>query len=68
MYESVFLVKNVDLNCTFENGSCNWNMGTDKTKSFTFGKGKTPTENTGPYFDHTYFNESGKLTLLFFCL
>lgn len=53
-------VNDFKLNCTFENGSCDWDMGNDEKKSFIVGKGKTPTENTGPYHDHTFKNNSGK--------
>lgn len=65
-----FIVKAVSLNtslkelsfsgyCDFENGLCG--LTSDNSTEFRWraGSGKTPSENSGPAFDHTTFTEKG---------
>ena len=46
--------------CSFQNGLCGLKPDKNATFHWTVGSGKTPTENTGPSYDHTSFNEDGK--------
>ncbi|XP_078357060.1 uncharacterized protein LOC144641914 [Oculina patagonica] len=45
--------------CSFQNENCG--LKTDKNATFhwTVGSGETPTENTGPSYDHTSFDKDG---------
>ena len=46
--------------CSFQNGLCGLKPDKNDTFHWAVGSGKTPTENTGPSYDHTSFNEDGK--------
>ncbi|XP_008548464.1 ALK tyrosine kinase receptor isoform X1 [Microplitis demolitor] len=45
--------------CNFENGWCGWANAPNKTLQWTLHQGSTPTERTGPSYDHTYRNVTG---------
>ncbi|XP_010214254.1 PREDICTED: MAM and LDL-receptor class A domain-containing protein 1 [Tinamus guttatus] len=44
---------NPHLQCTFENGLCNWEQDTEDDFDWIRKQGPTPTLNTGPFKDHT---------------
>lgn len=48
------------LNCSFESENCSWTQ--DKKDNFDWvrHKGKTPSTGTGPSYDNTFTNASGK--------
>lgn len=45
--------------CNFESGWCGWNNVPGRPLNWTLHQGPTPTERTGPSYDHTYRNETG---------
>ncbi|KYN34630.1 ALK tyrosine kinase receptor [Trachymyrmex septentrionalis] len=45
--------------CNFEDGWCGWVNVPERPLNWTLHKGPTPTERTGPSYDHTYRNETG---------
>ncbi|XP_034934100.1 leukocyte tyrosine kinase receptor isoform X2 [Chelonus insularis] len=45
--------------CNFERGWCGWTNAPNKTLKWILHHGSTPTERTGPSYDHTYRNETG---------
>ncbi|XP_011878033.1 PREDICTED: ALK tyrosine kinase receptor [Vollenhovia emeryi] len=45
--------------CNFENGWCGWTNEPGRPLNWTLHSGPTPTERTGPRYDHTYRNETG---------
>lgn len=46
--------------CTFEDGWCGWHNYNQKILSWTRHNGSGPTNYTGPNFDHTHKNVTGK--------
>lgn len=46
--------------CSFQNGLCGLKSDKNATFHWTVGSGQTPTENTGPSYDHTSFDKDGK--------
>lgn len=46
--------------CNFEHGWCGWTNSPDTKLKWTLHRGSTPSERTGPSYDHTYRNETGK--------
>lgn len=47
--------------CNFENDNwCGWQNAPNKTLNWTLHQGSTPSERTGPSYDHTYRNRTGK--------
>lgn len=46
--------------CNFEKDWCGWNSVEGKVLQWTRHNGSTPTNRTGPDFDHTYRNSTGK--------
>lgn len=45
--------------CNFENGMCAFSQG-NSNLHWTFGSGRTPSDGTGPEFDHTTLSQKGK--------
>ena len=45
--------------CNFEDDWCGWANVPERPLNWTLHKGPTPTERTGPSYDHTYRNETG---------
>jgi len=45
--------------CNFEDGWCGWTNVPERPLNWTLHQGPTPTERTGPSYDHTYRNETG---------
>ncbi|XP_011304808.1 ALK tyrosine kinase receptor isoform X2 [Fopius arisanus] len=45
--------------CNFEHGWCGWTNAPDSQLQWTLHRGSTPSERTGPSYDHTYRNETG---------
>ncbi|XP_031836034.1 anaplastic lymphoma kinase isoform X3 [Nomia melanderi] len=45
--------------CNFEDGWCGWKNVPGKPLNWTLFRGPTPSDKTGPSFDHTYGNASG---------
>ncbi|KAL0123932.1 hypothetical protein PUN28_006035 [Cardiocondyla obscurior] len=45
--------------CNFEDGWCGWTNVPSTPLNWTRHSGPTPTERTGPNYDHTYHNETG---------
>ncbi|XP_018396574.1 PREDICTED: ALK tyrosine kinase receptor [Cyphomyrmex costatus] len=45
--------------CNFEDGWCGWTNVPGRPLNWTLHRGPTPTERTGPSYDHTYHNETG---------
>ncbi|XP_012522088.2 ALK tyrosine kinase receptor [Monomorium pharaonis] len=45
--------------CNFENGWCGWTNVPERPLNWTLNQGSTPTERTGPNYDHTYRNKTG---------
>lgn len=52
-------VQSMNLTCDFESRGCQWTSSSKGVKGWNIGRGRTPTRNTGPSFDHTYRNASG---------
>ena len=48
--------------CHFENGLCGLTSENSTEFQWSTGSGKTPSENTGPAFDHTTFTNKGTCT------
>ena len=48
--------------CHFENGLCGLTSENSTEFQWSTGLGKTPSENTGPDFDHTTFTDKGTCT------
>ena len=46
--------------CNFQTGRCGMKPDKNATFHWSLGSGQTPTENTGPSYDHTSFNKDGK--------
>lgn len=46
--------------CSFQNEQCGLKSDRNATFHWTVGSGQTPTENTGPSYDHTSFDKDGK--------
>lgn len=54
--------------CDFERGLCNWLVNQLAAGRFSRRKGETPSRNTGPRYDHTKKDSTGKvLTNSFLC-
>jgi len=47
--------------CDFEGGMCNWLVNQLAPGKFTRRRGETPSRNTGPRYDHTKKDSTGKL-------
>lgn len=47
--------------CDFQNGICELRNDVNSEFQWTANKGPTPSENTGPSFDHTTLSKQGKL-------
>ncbi|XP_053974206.1 ALK tyrosine kinase receptor isoform X2 [Hylaeus volcanicus] len=45
--------------CNFENGWCGWRNVAGRPLNWTLHRGATPSDKTGPSYDHTYRNASG---------
>ncbi|CAK9818713.1 ALK tyrosine kinase receptor [Anthophora plagiata] len=45
--------------CNFEHGWCGWRNVPGRPLNWTLHRGATPSEKTGPSYDHTYRNASG---------
>ncbi|XP_076750221.1 anaplastic lymphoma kinase isoform X1 [Xylocopa sonorina] len=45
--------------CNFEHGWCGWENVPGRLLNWTLHRGATPSEKTGPSYDHTYRNASG---------
>ncbi|XP_017761306.1 PREDICTED: leukocyte tyrosine kinase receptor isoform X2 [Eufriesea mexicana] len=45
--------------CNFEHGWCGWRNVPGRPLNWTLNRGATPSERTGPSYDHTYRNASG---------
>ncbi|KAF4519176.1 hypothetical protein B566_EDAN008239 [Ephemera danica] len=45
--------------CSFEDGWCGWHNVAGKDLNWTRHSGRTPTDHTGPSYDHTFQNSSG---------
>ncbi|XP_050480798.1 ALK tyrosine kinase receptor isoform X2 [Bombus huntii] len=45
--------------CNFEQGWCGWKNVPERPLNWTLHRGATPSEKTGPSYDHTYRNASG---------
>lgn len=52
-------MKALNLTCDFEKPGCQWKTAPNSAKSWNIGRGKTPSSNTGPSFDHTFKNKTG---------
>ena len=48
--------------CHFENGLCGLTSENSTDFQWSTGSGKTPSEHTGPAFDHTTFTDKGTCT------
>ncbi|KAM8967148.1 MAM and LDL-receptor class A domain-containing protein 1 [Pelodytes ibericus] len=48
-----------DLQCSFENGLCNWAQDFEDDFDWTITQGSTPTLDTGPMKDHTFGTSKG---------
>ena len=46
--------------CNFQSGLCGLKADKNATFHWTVGSGQTPTESTGPSYDHTSLNKDGK--------
>ena len=46
--------------CSFDDSFCSLKYDWNATFQWTITSGKTPTENTGPRYDHTTFSKDGK--------
>lgn len=51
--------------CDFENGLCGLTSENSSEFQWSAGSGKTPSENSGPAFDHTTFTDKGIRHLTF---
>jgi hypothetical protein len=49
----------VNARCNFQNGWCGWKNVSGRPLSWILNSGPTPSERTGPSFDHTYRNKTG---------
>ncbi|XP_017880511.1 ALK tyrosine kinase receptor isoform X2 [Ceratina calcarata] len=49
----------VEARCNFEDGWCGWRNLSGRPMNWTLHRGATPSEKTGPSYDHTYRNASG---------
>ena len=49
----------MNLTCDFETSGCQWKSSELGVKKWNIGSGRTPSQKTGPSFDHTYKNVSG---------
>lgn len=47
--------------CNFEGGMCGWHNEDDNWMNWTLHSGPTETDHTGPSFDHTFRNATGRL-------
>lgn len=58
--------------CNFEHGWCGWRNVPGRPLNWTLNRGATPSERTGPSYDHTYRNASGvyivTYALVFTCI
>jgi len=45
--------------CNFEDGWCGWTNVPGRPLNWTRHSGPTPTDRTGPSYDHTYGNKTG---------
>ena len=50
--------------CDFERGMCNWIVDSTTALRFSRWRGETPSRNTGPRYDHTKKDSTGKHRLL----
>lgn len=48
--------------CDFERGMCDWIVDSTAPASFTRNQGETQNRNTGPRYDHTKQDATGKIT------
>ncbi|XP_076176518.1 anaplastic lymphoma kinase isoform X2 [Ptiloglossa arizonensis] len=48
--------------CNFEHGWCGWKNVPGRPLNWTLHRGATPSDKTGPSYDHTYRNASGTYT------
>ena len=54
--------------CDFERGLCNWIIDQTMAAKFSRRSGETPSRNTGPRYDHTKQDSTGKVdTRLVLC-
>ncbi|XP_038052895.1 MAM and LDL-receptor class A domain-containing protein 1-like isoform X1 [Patiria miniata] len=51
---------NLNFSCNFEQGPCGWTQRTDDNSNWALQCGDTPTEETGPLYDHTLGDSNGK--------
>ena len=58
--EFIFLF-NLEIICNFDVSLCGFVQGKDDIFNWTRHKGSTPSDETGPSFDHTTGNMTGKL-------
>ena len=49
--------------CTFESGQCNWVNYDNGAYTWVRYRGATPSQNTGPTYDHTTLTAQGKLDI-----
>lgn len=63
----LFVVEDLNLNCTFEDGFKEWRNSEETEVKWKLGKGETLTPKTGPNFDHTLRNENGMVCILGSC-
>ena len=54
--------------CGFEDSLCGLEHSRQETFHWTRSAGTTPTDNTGPSYDHTTFTEEGGPHWMWFCL
>lgn len=47
--------------CNFETGLCGWIVDSSTALSFVLGQGETATQNTGPRYDNTKKDVTGKV-------
>lgn len=47
--------------CDFERGMCNWIVDSTAAARFSRWRGETPSRNTGPRYDHTKKDSTGKM-------
>lgn len=59
-YELFFLYFSFKGRCNFQNGPCGLKAEKNAAFHWTVGSGQTPTESTGPSYDHTSFTKDGK--------
>lgn len=51
--------------CNFEHGWCGWKNVPGRPLNWTLHRGATPSEKTGPSYDHTYRNASGSYIVMY---